>query len=272
MLTYLDFLILFIFLPTFGVIILNLYELKRKNPINTVFKGINPVLVLFFSSFIALFYTTPWDNYLVANEVWFYELDQILGVIIGFVPLEEYIFFFTQPFFVGSILIWELRYYQPSSNLSRTSYMSRILSIIPLFIIWIISLVIFLSNFSSGRYLALIILWAFPPIMLQLGYGADILWNNWKLILPTIVLPSLYLSIADAFAISDGVWTIAPETSLGVLFGGILPFEEILFFFVTNILIVFGMTLLMDVRSRKRGESIMYFLKNSIHKIKSKNL
>ncbi|MFW9856545.1 MAG: lycopene cyclase domain-containing protein [Candidatus Thorarchaeota archaeon] len=262
MLTYLDFLIYFIFLPFFGVFLINLFESRRKKGKKQTLLGINPVMGLFILSTIALIYTTPWDNYLVATGVWFYELNQILGIIIGFVPVEEYIFFVVQPLLVGSIVIWGLNYYQPSSIQPKSRSLIRSIGFLTFFLPWILSLIIFILDFPNGTYLALIIMWFFPPILLQLGFGADILWSHRKLVLLAILIPSLYLSVVDAYAIFNGVWTIAPTTSLGILIGGVLPLEEMVFFFVTNILIVFGFILLMDVHSQKRMRSLVTFLKN----------
>lgn len=45
----------------------------------------------------ALIYTTPWDNYLVASGVWYYDPARVWNILIGYVPLEEYLFFILQP-------------------------------------------------------------------------------------------------------------------------------------------------------------------------------
>ena len=44
---------------------------------------------------VALLYTTPWDNYLVYREVWGYPPGRVLATI-GYVPVEEYLFFILQ--------------------------------------------------------------------------------------------------------------------------------------------------------------------------------
>jgi lycopene cyclase domain-containing protein len=249
-------------------------EVRRNNRINVQYQGMSPIGTLVLLSVIALLYTTFWDNYLVATGVWFYERNQILGILIGFVPLEEYLFFITQPLLVGAIVIWLQRYHHRnpavSYSTSNNSVVSRIGSIIPLVIIWILALGIFLSDIPTGQYFALIVLWAFPPIMMQLWFGADILWSNRRLVVPAVLLPSTYLSIVDAYAIMNGVWTIAAETSTGILIGNILPIEEMLFFFVTNILIVFGITLISDVRSKERISRLITRIVPSTHIILGK--
>ncbi|MGB8644299.1 MAG: lycopene cyclase domain-containing protein [Anaerolineae bacterium] len=58
---------------------------------------------------VALFYTTPWDNYLVASGVWYYAPSRVWNIILGYVPLEEYLFFILQVILTGLITLWLLR-------------------------------------------------------------------------------------------------------------------------------------------------------------------
>lgn len=58
---------------------------------------------------IALVYTTPWDNYLVASGVWYYDPARVWNIILGYVPLEEYLFFILQPILTALITLALLR-------------------------------------------------------------------------------------------------------------------------------------------------------------------
>ncbi|MEM8485103.1 MAG: lycopene cyclase domain-containing protein [Bacteroidota bacterium] len=49
---------------------------------------------------IALIYTTAWDNYLVYRGVWGYGPERVMATI-GYVPIEEYMFFLLQPLLTG---------------------------------------------------------------------------------------------------------------------------------------------------------------------------
>ena len=73
--------------------------------------------------------------------------------------------------------------------------------------------------------------------------------------LAALLPPWLYLSAADYLAIGAGTWTIDPAQTTGILLGGVLPIEEVVFFLLTNVLIVFGMVLLlgMDKSAAKRS-------------------
>jgi lycopene cyclase domain len=68
---------------------------------------------------IAFTYTTPWDNYLVAQEVWWYGANRVVGTI-GYVPVEEYMFFVLQPILTGLFLYQYLyRVSQPRTHTRR---------------------------------------------------------------------------------------------------------------------------------------------------------
>ena len=57
------------------------------------------VLAVLLHMLLALIYTTPWDNYLVANRVWWYDPALVTGITLAWVPLEEYAFFLLQTAF-----------------------------------------------------------------------------------------------------------------------------------------------------------------------------
>jgi len=55
-------------------------------------------------SVVAVVYTAPWDNLIITQGVWSYGPRQVLGVVIGHVPLEEYIFYVLQVFLAGLVM------------------------------------------------------------------------------------------------------------------------------------------------------------------------
>ncbi len=205
--------------------------------------------------FIALLYTTPWDNFLVENNIWFYDPAKVNGFLIGFVPVEEYTFFIVQTILAG--LFFGLVYLKKdldqelSSPQTMRSYW-RIFAVIILGGIWFIMLVSFIGNFQPLRYMSLILLWAIPPIIIQLLYGLDILWIRKRELFFAISIATIYLAIIDTIAIFNGIWTISTGTSTGILLIGLLPLEEFIFFLVTNILIMFGLLLMVDPMSKSR--------------------
>jgi lycopene cyclase domain-containing protein len=201
---------------------------------------------------IALIYTTPWDNYLVATKVWWYDPALVTGITLGWVPIEEYTFFVLQPILAGLWLsFWAKRQPVPPPMMDDGLRM-RIWSVALAGIVWLGTAVILLTGWQPGTYLALELVWALPPIALQLGFGADILWRYRRLVLLSIVPLTLYLSLADALAINWGTWTIDPAQSLNVYLGGVLPVEEFIFFLLTNTLVTFGVILVWAEASHYR--------------------
>lgn len=203
---------------------------------------------------IALVWTSPWDNYLVASEVWWYDDALVTGITIGYVPIEEYTFFIVQTLMTG---LWTLalsRYAFPALP-SNTSdhYQLRKWGTWSMVGLFFMSLAVLLAGWEPGTYMALILIWVAAPFGLQFAFGADILLRRWQFVLVGIAVPSLYLWAVDAYAINSGTWTISSDQTVGLLIGGILPIEEATFFTVTNVLIVFGVTLMMAEESHARA-------------------
>ncbi|MBZ0099124.1 MAG: lycopene cyclase domain-containing protein, partial [Taibaiella sp.] len=192
---------------------------------------------------IAVIYTTPWDNYLVATRVWWYDSELVTGITLGWVPIEEYAFFVLQTLFTG---LWTLVLFRfLGERLTRpVSANTRVRSWVTgmVFALWLVSTLVLLAGGESWRYLTLILSWALLPVLLQLAFGTDILLANWRLLTLAILIPTLYLWMVDALAISSGTWTIDPRQTTGLKVG-VLPIEEMLFFLMADILIAFGITL-----------------------------
>jgi lycopene cyclase domain-containing protein len=203
---------------------------------------LSPWLVIAILTGIAVIYTTPWDNYLVATGVWWYDPALVTGITLGWVPLEEYAFFVLQPVLTGLWLLFLARRI-PIHPPMRARQNMRLLSAAGVGLLWMGAVILLLSGWQAGRYLALELVWALPPIMLQLAVGADILWRYRRLVIPVIASATFYLFGIDALAIDSGTWTINPELTTGIVLGGVLPIEEAAFFLLTNTLLVFGLVL-----------------------------
>jgi len=63
---------------------------------------------------LSVLYTTPWDNYLVATRVWYYDPALVLNAIIGYVPIEEYTFFILQTILTGLFTLWLWQRFYPA--------------------------------------------------------------------------------------------------------------------------------------------------------------
>lgn len=209
-----------------------------------------PYLAIGLHVALALIYTTPWDNYLVATGVWWYDPALVTGLRLGWVPIEEYTFFVVQTLFTGLWVVGLRRWSRAEPSASpRPAVRYAVAGLV--FVAWLASVALLLSGWMPGRYLALILAWVLLPVLLQVAFGADVLIANRRGVLMGILPPTLYLWLVDALAIRSGTWTIDPAQITGWHIGP-LPVEEMIFFLMTNVLIVFGMTLMLSEHARRR--------------------
>ena len=264
--TYFGFLIRFLFIPILIFLTITLWDNKNNKQVTGFRKARAAWGAIGIHVFLAVIYTTPWDNYLVATGVWYYNPKLVTGLVIGYVPIEEYTFFVVEtilsglwwwflarrlapPRFDFAIAPLSAEEFKPNKTLV---YVSTCL----LIFVWILFTYLFFFGNTKWTYLSITIFWALPAILPQLLFGADILWHYRKLVIWAILLPGTYLSLMDIVALRDTTWSISSAQTTGILFFGILPLEEVVFFFITNILIVFGMTLLLANISEGRFTEI----------------
>jgi lycopene beta-cyclase len=229
--TYLQFHLVFIFPP----LLLLGWRLGRVFPaVGRRAPFALPLILL-----VAFIYTTPWDNYLVWKEVWGYPPERVIARI-GYVPVEEYMFFLLQPGIAG-MLFYRLLARMPVAAPEPASPLAvRLLGGLP----WLALAGIgaWMLTFESGTYMGLILAWAAPVVGLQWLYMGPAIWRLRRAVLPAIALPTLYLWVADRFAIREGIWYISERFTLG--WNPLdLPVEEATFFLITNVLVVFGSVL-----------------------------
>lgn len=214
-----------------------------------------PYLILLTHVALALLYTTPWDNYLVATGVWWYDSDLVTGITLGWVPIEEYTFFVIQTLLAGLWALALTRYvFTPPPQVTPSEAIRRRASA-TVITLWAVSTLTLLLGWGPGTYLALILSWALIPVLIQVAFGADILLANWRVLAATIVPPTLYLWLVDALAMANGTWAIDPAQTTGVKLG-VLPLEEMVFFLMTNLIIGFGVILMLSGASRERTRAI----------------
>lgn len=192
-------------------------------------------------SLIALAYTTPWDNYLVAKEVWWYGSNRVLATI-GFVPIEEYAFFVLQPILTGLFLFQFLARRNPSPK--SASLVSAWTGFGTFAVLTVVGVSLVIADWTHGLYLGLVLAWASPLLAGMWLYDGETLWSYRSTLVYAVGIPTLYLWIADATALASEIWTISPTFTVGIAPFG-LPLEEATFFLVTNLLVVKGILLLL---------------------------
>ncbi len=188
----------------------------------------------------ALLYTTPLGAYLIRSGVWQYGPERVLGALWG-VPLEELAFFMLQPLFTGMVFyrfLARLLELEPDPVLERPARSVRRAGVL-LALVWFVSGLAVLQR-PEGTYLGLILVWALPVLAGLWWWRGDLIWRWKAATIPGVLLPTLWLSIADRIAIQNGVWRISDTHTLGWDPMG-LPVEEAALFLITNMLVVAGL-------------------------------
>jgi 15-cis-phytoene synthase/lycopene beta-cyclase len=219
---------------------------------------------------IAVVSTTPWDSYLIRSRIWTYPPDAIIGPTLFQIPIEEFFFFIIQTYNTSLLylLLSKATFHPVYLRAERKVSHSRgpinekwryykLGGQLFLALIWRGAITLN-KNGKNGTYMALIIGWAAPILLLlwyvvlspTIGRKADrsrtfayqfligLPWTN--TVLP-IALPTLYLWMVDTLALQRGTWVIESGTKLGIQLWPGLEIEEAVFFLVTNALIVFGL-------------------------------
>ncbi|MGB1286215.1 MAG: lycopene cyclase domain-containing protein [Aggregatilineales bacterium] len=258
--SYFAFLAVFLGIPLAILSGITLIDFKRGKWLPDALYSWKAWVVILGLCIVAFIYTTPWDNYLVATNVWWYDINLVTGIVIGYVPIEEYTFFVVQPIMTGLFTILLMRYL-PLNPIKANNARIRIISTVIVAVIWIASVIALIlsktnPDYQEFTYLGLELSWALIPVIIQLAFGADILWRHARIVLPAILISTFYLSAADMLAIAEGTWVIDPAQSLPIYMAGILPIEEFIFFLLTNTLVVLGLTLVLAEESQTRAETL----------------
>lgn len=106
-------------------------------------------------------------------------------------------------------------------------------------------------------YLALLLVWALPVLALHWAVGAPELRRHARLLLAAVLLPSVYLAVADGIAITAGAWHISDRLTLGVRWRGFV-LEEALFFLLTNLMVAQSVVLFL---APEPGERVRRWLR-----------
>ncbi len=92
-------------------------------------------------------------------------------------------------------------------------------------------------------------LWFLPLIIGQWLWFRPILWSNRRVVFGATILCGTYFSLCDVAAIRSGLWFFGEEHLIG-LFVGPVPIEEILFFYLTSLLVAQSFILFLPQRLR----------------------
>jgi lycopene cyclase domain-containing protein len=229
--TYVGFHMAFVLPALAAVALYN--RLRARDGWTSTLKVGTPVVV-----FLAVAYTTPWDNYLVARGVWTYGEGTVLARL-WVAPVEEYAFFILQSvlaaLWVGSLDVVDLS----DATISKRQ---RVVGALVAAGVGAVGLYWVLQG-GQTLYLGAIVAWAAPVLGVQWAFGWPVLVRARRTFALGVLAPTLYLAAADRIAIEAGVWTLSATYTTGVNVLG-LPIEEGLFFLVTNVFVAQSFVLL----------------------------
>lgn len=88
-----------------------------------------------------------------------------------------------------------------------------------------------------------------PILLIQWALGWRVFLRNFRaVVIPTITIGT-YFTLADAIAIHQGIWKFDRNQILGIHFG-MVPIEEVLFFFLTSLLVAQSLVLFLPEKLR----------------------
>jgi lycopene cyclase domain-containing protein len=225
--TYLDFHLFFIGPPFLALLFVARTRLESRRRIEWAGVGL---IVL-----IALAYTAPWDNYLIARGVWKYGPGSVTRTI-WLAPVEEYLFIVLQPIVAG-LWLYSLR---PVTATVPITNRDRAIGGLAGVLVGAVGAALLLE--SATFYMGAILAWAGPVLALQWGFGWPYLWRVRRRLAVGTAVPTAYFAAADRIAIDAGIWVLSGRYTTGLTVAG-LPIEEGAFFLITNLFVVQGLLL-----------------------------
>jgi len=195
-----------------------------------------------------MIFTTPWDNLAAKWGIWGFPREKY-SVRIGYLPIEEYAFFLLQSANV-MLAMRALFHFFPDwqtgqeTEVGRWTVICLVASVIP----W--TFVLFqlrqLRRRSGPRVnYAIHLAWFLPVVYAQWILAPPLFWDHAGLLAIMTAAFGVYYTLADLAAVRAGTWFFDEKQITGVKLAGILPWEEIAFFFLTSLLVAQSYLLLL---------------------------
>lgn len=165
--------------------------------------------------------------------------------VIGYVPIEEYMFFVIMSLLTGSFFLFVAKSSLPGQHLlcNQPSIKIRLVRWAPVLAALLTAVKGWTIAIPDTRtfYLGCILWWTMPVLAFLWSLSGPYMVSRWRSTLSSILIPTAYLCYVDTIALKAGTWHITERTSTGyMLFSKDLPIEEAMFFFLVNCLLVFG--------------------------------
>ena len=214
----------------------------------SVAEGVTAALV----ASAAVLFTSPWDNDAVRRGIWDFPPGRT-GPRLGHLPWEEYLFFVWQTANVIGGVGLLLRLDASLRTFRETSLEAgNGMAALAVLVLWVMAGKWLKQRNLAARwnYARHLLYWFAPIIVLQWAIAPGL----FVVLAPVIGLVTLclgtYYALADWVAVRAGVWFFDPAQITGHKLGGILPWEEIAFFYLTSLLVAQSYLLLVPAEFR----------------------
>jgi lycopene beta-cyclase len=201
----------------------------------------------------AFVFTTPWDNIAARRGIWGFPPEKYT-LRIGWLPVEEYLFFILQT--LNVILgVHALFRFQPDWHRwieTIPNLWTGICAALSLPVWIVIGLQLRGWRRRQGprvNYL-LHLAWFLPVIYAQWLLGPWLFAAHAGLLALVTFAFGLYYTAADYLAVRAGLWFFDPAQITGWKAAGLLPWEEIAFFCLTSLLVAQSYLLLLPAAER----------------------
>jgi len=203
-----------------------------------------PVLVLL----AVVIFTSPWDNLAAKWGIWGFPREKY-SLRLGYLPLEEYAFFVLQSVNI-MLTVRALFHFFPELQTGQetdpglVTYLCLGASVVP----WAIMAVQFYwlrRKVGPRANYAVHLTWFLPVIYAQWVLAPFLFWEHVGLLALVTVTFGTYYTLADFAAVRAGTWFFDEKQITGVKLAGVLPWEEVAFFFLTSLLVAQSYLLLL---------------------------
>jgi lycopene cyclase domain-containing protein len=168
---------------------------------------------------------------------------------VGYLPVEEYAFFLLQSLNV-MLAIRALFHFVPDWLIGQEAE------------IGIVTLICLAASIIPWAFIAFNVrrlrrrvgpsvnyanhlIWFLPVIYAQWLLAPALVWGHAGLLALVTAAFGIYYTLADLAAVRAGTWFFDEKQITGVKLGGVLPWEEIAFFFLTSLLVAQSYLLLL---------------------------
>ncbi len=193
-------------------------------------------------------FTSPWDNLAAKWGIWGFPREKY-SMRIGYLPIEEYAFFLLQSLNV-MLAVRALFHFVPNWQsgqgvlIGKDTLMYLGASIMPWLFIWFQLRWLRKRGGPCVNY-AIHLAWFLPVIYGQWVLAPFLFLSHAGLLATVTVFFGVYYTVADFVAVRAGTWFFDEKQITGVKLAGLLPWEEIAFFFITSLLVAQSYLLLL---------------------------